>query len=110
MATGFRTCICPVCGISVHQDQISHHVEQHFAPSPTSPDHGLHEGQVTAPGPGPGTSQGKDQKFMKKFFFLHAGLFAYQSGAWLKQLLFYARLLIVRVEDLPCAVTGRMIV
>lgn len=30
LSAGFRTCICPICGISVHQDQISRHVELHF--------------------------------------------------------------------------------
>ena len=35
ISAGFRTCICPVCGIPVHQDQISHHVELHFGGTTT---------------------------------------------------------------------------
>lgn len=42
-AAAFRTCICPICGISVHQDQISRHVELHFASPAASSDQQHHQ-------------------------------------------------------------------
>ena len=104
MSLNIRTCICPVCGVSVNQDHISQHVEHHFS-SPSKETATASSTNCDLQQVVPGTSQGKDQKFMSKFVYFSNGLvsvwFGLQVSCCIQSLLIGFRAFCTFLDLLP---------